>query len=318
MTTADHPPRPRRNDVAVGIDAGGSSTRARAVRGGTIVHEGAGGPGNPVMADRRTLHESYRAALAGCPSPSRVAACVSGTTHESKRAQVEDLLARRFPGAVVRVMPDYLGPLMAAPQGTDLCVVAGTGSVVCSRDAAGYCRVTGGHGWILGDHGSAARLGQAALEYFVADPDRASATLVGAVGQLFGRSDWRSVVRAVHNAPNPAPLLARAAPLLTRAAEDRVRWAAELLDEEMSRLAATAARHIEHYLPDRHELQVALSGGVWTSTAARASFIPALEQASGRHVVASRSPIDPLDGAVRLAEARGQEPVRSAFGDRSR
>ncbi|HEX5188336.1 MAG TPA: BadF/BadG/BcrA/BcrD ATPase family protein, partial [Streptosporangiaceae bacterium] len=301
-------------NVAVGIDAGGSSTRARAVSGGTIVHEGAGGPGNPVMADRQTLHESYRAALAGCPSPRRVAACVSGTTDESKRAQVLDLLARRFPGAVVRVMPDFLGSVMAAPPGTDLCVVAGTGSVVCSRDAAGNCRVTGGSGWVLGDHGSAARLGQAALEYFVADPDRASASLAGAVGQLFGRSDWRTVVRAVHDAPNPAPLLARAAPLLTRAAEDRVRWASELLDDEMSRLAASAASHIEQYLPGRHELQVALSGGVWTSTAARASFITALQRACGRHVAASRSPVDPLDGAVRLAEAR-EQPAWRAVGD---
>ena len=70
----------------------------------------------------------------------------------------------------------------------------------------------------------------------------------------------------------------------------------------MSKLAASAARHVEQYLSGRHELRVALSGGVWTSKAASASFIKSPEQASGRHVVASRSPVDPLDGAVRLAE----------------
>ena len=33
------------------------------------------------MADEETLLASYHAALAGCPPPARVAACVSGTRH---------------------------------------------------------------------------------------------------------------------------------------------------------------------------------------------------------------------------------------------
>jgi glucosamine kinase len=303
--TTDNPPPPKRlsdaDDVAVGIDAGGTSTRAQAVRGDAVVFKGAGGPGNPIMADPQALAASYHAALAGCPSPSRVVACVSGTTHESKRTQIEELLAVRFPGAIVRVLPDYLAPLMAAPPGTDVCIVAGTGSVVCSRDAMGNCCVTGGRGWILGDYGSAARLGQAALAYFVADPDGAPELLIEGVGQLFGASDWRTIVRAVHEAPNPAPLLARAAPLLTRAAEGQARWAVELLNKEMLALAASAARHTEQYLPGRPAVRVTLCGGVWTSPAARYSFTRALRQVANCEVVVSWSPNDPLDGALRLA-----------------
>ncbi len=254
------------------------------------------------MADPETLRASYHAALAGFPSPVRVAACVSGTTDEAKRAQIEDLLAERFPGAVVRVLPDYFAPVMAAPQGTDVCIVAGTGSVVGGRDAAGKYCATGGRGWILGDHGSAARLGRAALEYFVSDPRRAPASLAEAVGQLFGDSDWRTVVRAVHGALNPAPLLARAAPLLTGAAEDQAGWAVDLLDEEMSALAASTAWHINQYLHGKPEIRAALSGGVWRSLAARSSFGRALEQAVACQIIVSQSMNDPLDGAVRLAE----------------
>jgi N-acetylglucosamine kinase-like BadF-type ATPase len=300
--TSDSQPAARIRGFAVGIDAGGSSTRARAVSDGAVVWEGSGGPGNPVMADQETLRASYHAALAGFPSPSRVAACVSGTSDEAKRAQIEDLLAERFPGVMVRVLPDYVASVMAAPPGTDVCVVAGTGSVVGSRDAAGTYCATGGRGWILGDHGSAARLGRAALEYVVSDPRRAAAPLAEAVGELFGDCDWRTVVRAVHAAPNPAPLLARAAPLLTRAAEDQAGWAIELLDEEMSALAASTAWHIEHYLHGKPEIRAALSGGVWTSEAARSSFGRALKQAVRCQVIVSQSMNDPLDGAVRLAE----------------
>jgi len=299
--TNDLQPPPAADDVAVAIDAGGSSTRARARSGGAVVHEGTGGPGNPVSADLPTLRASYDAALAGCPPADRIVACVSGTTHEPMRALIETLLAERFPGAVVRVLPDYLAPIMAAPPRTDLCIVAGTGSVVCSRDPAGGYRVTGGRGWILGDHGSATRLGRAALEYFVADPRRVPAAFAGAVRNIAGGSDWQTVVRAVHGVPNPAPLLARAAPLLTSAAEDQQHWAIGLLDDQMSALARSTAWHIQQHLPGTQEVSAILSGGVWTSRAARSSFTRALERATSRAVTVSQERIDPLDGAVRLA-----------------
>jgi N-acetylglucosamine kinase-like BadF-type ATPase len=143
-------------DVVVGIDAGGSSTRARATRHGTVVFEGSGGPGNPLTADQQTVRASYRIALAGCPAAGRVAACVSGTRGQAQRAQIAGLLSGRFPGANIHVAPDYVAAFLAAPQGTDACIVAGTGSVVCSRAGDGGYQASGGLGWILSDHGSAA------------------------------------------------------------------------------------------------------------------------------------------------------------------
>jgi N-acetylglucosamine kinase-like BadF-type ATPase len=253
------------------------------------------------MADAETVRASYDAALAGCPVPSRVAACVSGTSHPARREQIERLLAERFPYAHVRVLPDYTACVMAAPPGTDVCIVAGTGSVVCSQAADGSFRVTGGRGWILGDHGSATRLGRDALEHFVADPRHAPASFTDAIARLFGSGEWRAVVDAVHAAPNPAPLLARAAPLLTEAADEKLPWAVSLLNEEMAALAASAVLHIEQYMPGARQLQVALSGGVWTSQAARASLAEALARAARGPITVIRSVRDPLDGAVLLA-----------------
>ena len=289
------------DDVLVGIDAGGSRTRVRASCHGEVIYEGTGGPGNPLTADLETVRASYLAALGGFPLPACVAACVSGAGSEPHRTRITELIAGRFPSADVLVVPDYVAAFLAAPPGTDVCVVAGTGSVVCSEAEDGTYPVSGGRGWILGDHGSATRLGRAALEQFVNDPGSVTPPFAAAIEKEFGDADWRSVVRTVNSARNPAPLLARAAPLLTAAAESQSRWATDRLDTEMTALAATAAAHIQQNLPAAAELSVALSGGVWSSPLARLSLTAALEQRCSGQIHVTRSSRDPVEGAVRLA-----------------
>jgi glucosamine kinase len=287
--------------VIVGIDAGGSSTRARAMAHGRVVHDGTGGPGNPVGSAEQTLEASYAAALAGCPAPDHVAACVSGAAGPEQRARITRLLAGLLPGAAVQVLPDYVAAAIAAPAGADLVVIAGTGSLVCSRTPDGSYQTSGGRGWIVGDRGSAASLGRALLEWFSDDPGSAGARIAVAVERQLGSADWRAIVRCLSTATSPAALLARAAPVLTCAAEHGASWASELLDQEMAALAGLAGRHIKRHLAGREVTRVALSGGVWNSAAAESSFTAAMKRAHpGLEVTRSR--LSPLDGALRLAE----------------
>ena len=126
--------------------------------------------------------------------------------------------------------------------------------------------------------------------------------------RVFGDNHWRSVVRAVQTARNPAPLLARAAPLLAAAAEKQEHWATERLDAQMSALAATTARHIEQYLPDMPEVRIAFCGGVWASRE-RPVIIRSARPAGGTgscRVIVTRSVSDPIEGAVRLAGSTSQ------------
>jgi N-acetylglucosamine kinase-like BadF-type ATPase len=297
-------------DLVVGIDAGGTGTRARAVWHGQVMHEGASGPGNPLAVDPAAMRASYYAALAGCPPAGYVAACVAGAGSKEQQAHITSLLAERFPGAQVRVVPDFVAALLAAPPGTDVCVIAGTGSVICSAADGGFA-VSGGRGWILGDHGSAARLGRAALERFVADPAAAPGLFTGAVKGIFGDEDWRAVVSAVSRAPSPARLLARAAPLLTTAAEQGERWAGDRLDEEMASLAVTTVRHIEEHVRTPAP-SLALSGGVWASPAAQSAFTAAVRRLSTSPLTVTRSVRDPIEGAVRLAQSMSCEHRTSA------
>lgn len=107
-------------EVIVGIDAGGSSTRARALRRGVLVHEGAGGPGNPLVAGPETIRASYRAALDGCPAAARVAACVSGSGGDPERAQVAALLASGSPRRMSMSLPTT-SPLSWPPRPAPTC-----------------------------------------------------------------------------------------------------------------------------------------------------------------------------------------------------
>jgi N-acetylglucosamine kinase-like BadF-type ATPase len=298
--------------AVVGIDAGGSSTRARAVDRGVVVHEGIGGPGNPIMANRQTLLDSYGAALAGCPPAARVVACVSGAGGAAERDQLQALLAELIPSARIDVRPDYVAAVAAAPEGTDVTIIAGTGSLICSRKTGGTFAVSGGRTWILGDHGSAARLGRSLLEWYCNDPDAAQGEFAGRVASAVGDSDWRQIVKLIRAAANPGALLARAAPILTEAAQTGHPWAIERLDAELALLAAATMRHIHRHVRPRDTapagtspvdpVRIALAGGVWTSGLATSRFTAALSRLSPPSVLAAPSRLSPLDGAVRLAE----------------
>lgn len=289
--------------MLVGIDAGGSSTRARAISqpSGTVVHEGTGGPGNPIAADPHTLRDSYRQALAGCPPPARVVACVSGAGGPAERDQLRVLLTDLLPGAHPEIRPDYEAAVAAAPEGTDVTIIAGTGSLICSRSPDGTFAITGGRTWILGDHGSAARLGRSLLEWYCNDPDAEHGELAASVTSAVGSPDWRQIVKLIRAAPNQAALLARAAPILTTAAQAGHPWAIERLDAELALLAAATTRHIERHVGGRDPVRAALSGGVWTSEEATTRFATALSRLGPPRVDVARSRLSPLDGAVRLA-----------------
>ena len=293
---------PEAHDVVVGIDAGSTRTRARAVRDGDVVHEGTGGPGNPLSAEMHTLEASYATALAGCPPAERVCACVAGTEEPDQRDQIAGLLARHFPGAQISVVPDYVGAFHAAPEGTDVSVIASTGTIICSRSPDGGYAVSGGLGWILSDHGSAARLGQAALEHVVNGPAPVRSPVVAALVKTFGSSDPRTIAHAVNSSPHPVHLLAGAAPLLTSAAEQGAAWAIRWLNTEMAELAATATHHIRQNVIQPGTVRIALSGGVWESTACVSSFADAIARLARRPVDVARTPSDPIEGAVRLAQ----------------
>jgi N-acetylglucosamine kinase-like BadF-type ATPase/phosphoheptose isomerase len=292
--------------VLLGIDAGGSRVRAVAVAGDRRLHSGEGGPSGAVGTDPAELVVNLGRALAGCPQPEIVVACAAGAGGEAGRERIEALLAPRFPGSELHVLPDYAAAWAAAPAGTELLVIAGTGSAVCGEDVAGELRAAGGLGWIAGDHGSAARLGRSLLEE-VARPggDGLPDGLEEGLESVFGAARPAEIAARLHAAAAPQALLAAAAPLLTAAAERGGERAVELLEAEMLPLARTATVHLERLRGPTGEragepARMVLAGGVLTSAAARDAFIAGLGRL-GLEVEIGALERRPVEGALRLA-----------------
>ena len=245
--------------VVVGIDGGGGHVSAAALVDGDVVFRGHGGPGNPLAVDMATLEGSYMDALDGCPVPDVIGVCAAGAGSPIGRGILEEVLGRRFPSAVVRVGADYRAVVAAAP-GFDMWVIAGTGSVVVSKDGPEF-RSSGGRGWLLGDHGSAARLGRGLLEFYVNAPNTIAEGVDVQVAEVAGTSAWLDLVRQAQSGSDPAAFLSGFAPLLTRYAESGKRWAEEVLQGEMGRLARTAADHAGLWRAAVRGPSVCLAGG---------------------------------------------------------
>ncbi|MBO1756531.1 N-acetylglucosamine kinase [Allobranchiibius sp. CTAmp26] len=287
----------------IGIDAGGSSTRAQALVGGALSCVGEGGPANALIPDDSLLERSFAAALHDLPAAGRIAACVAGAGSAAAKDRITQLLQRLRPQSQVRVYPDYAAAFHALPAGTDICVIAGTGSVICSPSSAratGWL-VSGGRGWLLGDHGSASTLGRAFYEDYVnGQPDDWPEWVADEVAALHGDADWRTVVRTIHSADAPAAMLAAAAPIVTRLAADGHDHAHTILDEQLARLAQSTVEHAYRLRPDE-PVRVGLAGGLWKSEEAITSFRAHLLQLSELAHLTSTGPVDPLVGTLRLA-----------------
>lgn len=152
--------------VAVGVDAGGTSTRAALSRDGTFVKEyAAAGASVSALgideASRRLAHAIE--AVSGEQAPHAIYIGAAGAGRPGVAEQLEAALGKRFSGAQIRVVDDARIALRAfAPSGPGIALIAGTGSIAYAEDEAGQSHRAGGYGYLLGDDGSGFAIGLAA------------------------------------------------------------------------------------------------------------------------------------------------------------
>ncbi|MFI5836813.1 N-acetylglucosamine kinase [Micromonospora sp. NPDC051300] len=255
--------------VVVGLDVGGTSTRATALGlDGARLGAGRAGGGNPTShgAERAAaeLLAALRAALADV-DPTRVRAGTIGLAGAGRLLadpQGRAAFDRAWAEAGLRCPYTVHGDALvayasgtAAPDGTVL--VAGTGAIAAQVRDLRLDRTADGHGWLLGDAGSGFWLGREAVRRLLADLDRADTP--GELGrqvlaELTGTTEVaarpRATVDAVVQAVTRCPPveLARFAPLVVAAARAGeptgtalVADAAALLAESVSRIRHAGA-----------------------------------------------------------------------------
>ncbi|HEY0867548.1 MAG TPA: BadF/BadG/BcrA/BcrD ATPase family protein, partial [Fimbriimonas sp.] len=195
--------------VFVGLDCGGSSSRVVAMdERGKILFQGQSGAANLVSTPENRLRRNLASATRGCPAASHVCGCFAGLINRETWERGIDRLREIFPAAQVRAEPDYTAALYASPPDTDVCVIAGTGSLVCSKSESGIVK-SGGRGYILGDQGSGFHYGRDALVHFLNHPGSASRALSDEIERLFGSPDEGTIVAAVYRTAPPSTLLAK-------------------------------------------------------------------------------------------------------------
>ena len=290
--------------VYVGLDCGGSSSRVLALDdSGNILFQGQSGAANLASTPEGRLRRNLISATRGCPTPDFVCGCFAGLISEPSRERGLGILQDTFEvEANYRAEPDYTAALYAAND-ADVCVISGTGSLVCSRSGDSIVK-SGGRGYILGDEGSGFFFGKDAVTHFLQNPQISTDYLKKTINEVFGSLEESVIVTGVYKAPTPATILGRLAKCIGHDAIAGEEYALKSLDRNMTELVKVTVNHIQKYHSDKPILNISLSGGVWkASHIYRDYFIEYLEKAvCGQQFNVHRLTKPPLYGAVYLAK----------------
>ncbi len=210
--------------LVVGIDAGGSKTRAFAVdQGGAVVGRGAGGGagrgagGGANLLSSPDPAGSIAAALAeslGSAKPEAVVLACSGGDRPADREKGRAILTQLVgPTVRIEVTHDAIAALYAGnPMGCGVVLIAGTGSIAFGRNDEGEEQRAGGWGYLIGDEGSGVWLGLEGLRAAAHHTDgRGGATAITAhLLRDLGVEAFMDVIPQLYGRPHPAPAIVAA------------------------------------------------------------------------------------------------------------
>jgi glucosamine kinase len=286
--------------MVLGIDIGGTGSRALLCADGEVIAESEAGSASIPAVGQAGAEAALDELLAGLPlrGAARLDAVCAGSAGLSVPGAAEFLQARLSPlAAAVEIVSDAMLVLPAAGLGDGAAVICGTGSVGVGVYQGRTVQV-GGWGYLLGDEGGGYWVVREALRVLLSRRDRGQPP--GDLGtQLLtatGAGDLAELQRSYYQQPHlPRQWAAHA-----RHVVDSTDPAAE---EIVARAAVAVALLVETTLdqlaaPD--VLPVALGGGLSRSAAfadaARRAVSTALP-GTELHVLAD----PPVAGAVRLA-----------------
>ena len=298
--------------IVIGIDGGGSKTRAMVAdeHGGMIGD--VVGPGSAVRPGRaeesaKVIAEVVRDALASCEMthvmPRVLCVGVAGVGRDAQRQELWQALVTRELADEIVIHSDFSVALDDAfGDGPGVLLISGTGSVAFGRGPTGQTARCGGWGPAFGDEGSGAWIGRKALSVVSAAGDgrEPETALTGAVLTAAQVNELSELITWAGTAtPSTLASLAPVVMSVADAGDLRANSIVSLAVEELSLHVRALARQL--FVDERASLNVALSGGMLTrgSTLRRRlehrlkSAVPGA-QVSGDEVV-------PVRGAVRGA-----------------
>jgi N-acetylglucosamine kinase-like BadF-type ATPase len=293
--------------IAVGVDAGGTSTVAVASRDGVTGEPFAAEAGNAssrgLGAALEAMTRAIDGALAG-DRPNAIAVGAAGAGRESIAREMHDALSARYAGAHVSVADDARIALRAgAPAGDGIVLIAGTGSIAYAEIGTQTYRA-GGHGYAIDDGGSGFAIGAAAARLLVRSYDGRvpKDATTDAIARALGATDALQVLDRIYREGPPVATIASLAREVIRLADAGERSAVKIVQGaalelgDLVRAVAKASGSIERELP------IVFAGGM-LQTNSLLTFLLETRVANelpSMHVV--KNAPDPCYGALALAE----------------
>jgi glucosamine kinase len=270
------PPALAARTLVLGVDGGGSKTRAVVADGaGEILGEGLAGPSNPLRVGVGEAVGAIRDAAdkacaeAGVRRVEIVAAEVGlagvkrADIRERMRAAVAELGIK-----TVEVVTDADIALYGATEGKPgLVIIAGTGSNCCGINARGRRACAGGWGPLVGDEGSGSWIARRALQAVARSTDGRGrkTTLVEAACEYFNVAAADDLSTAVYAPSVTNSRIAGFGSRVVEAAKRRDAVARGIVGEAGRELALAAAAVIRKLKMERELFQVAYVGGVFAA-----------------------------------------------------
>jgi N-acetylglucosamine kinase-like BadF-type ATPase len=184
--------------------------------------------------------------------------------------------------------------------GPGVIAIAGTGSIVYGRDAAGDIARSGGWGFAVSDEGSGQWIGRQAVSAVLHAHDAGHPTAL--TGMLLEEWNLKSLDELVHAAnATPPPEFPRLFPVVLRAAQAGDAAAKALLQDAGTRLADLAAMVIRRLVPQPPHAPVAITGSVFRQSPDVRRIFYNLLQARFPGLDMRNEPVEPVDGALALA-----------------
>lgn len=301
--------------MVLGIDGGGTRTRASIVNGDQVLAHGENGSIKRLRVGAEAAEANLRELLKDIYAQAgvaRVAAASCGVASASLPGTEEWISAvlQDFGAARCEVVGDEVIALDAAFQGgPGILQIAGTGSNTIGRASDGSRECAGGYSSRLGDEGSGYWIGLHSVRRALNAYDRDEPTqILDKVGQIWGTASLEDLVNLGDSTPGPD--FAALAPAMNELAEAGDKVALGVLQQAAADLVEFVLL-VRSKLLRKHkivgEVPVAWTGGVVEKmTIVREAFFAGLKAAAPAMPVGTESVVS-LEGAVwrakRLAES---------------
>ena len=291
--------------IAVGVDAGATSTDVAVSRDRKFERLEHAGPGNPTTLGVGAVAAMIAEAILRATGGDEPAAVYAGAARQKIAQRLERALRLSFPKTKhVAVAGDVESALRAAvPEGPGIVLIAGTGSVAYAENGERRARV-GGHGYLAGDEGSAFAIGFAAVKLLARAYDgraRADET-TGLVERVLACNDRDGLIAALYELPLDVPKIAAMAPSVIGFAGKGNRASTKIVQaaaQELGDLVLSAAQHAG--LADG-SAPVAFAGGLLRANSLLTALLETRvsEELPGAAIV--RLQEEPVRAALRFAE----------------